>query len=82
MLSVMRINANIKSTFSQGSPYKNPDSAGYLLDIQADLLNYLNARIVVPLLPLDLAPKPAAMLNLESRRHDITVAVDLLFQGF
>lgn len=93
--------------------YKNPDGAGYLLDIQADLLSHLNTRIVVPLLPLDLAPKPAAtlnpvfemdggsvamvtqfmaavpaqmlkspMLSLESRRNDITAAVDLLFQGF
>lgn len=93
--------------------YKNPDGAGYLLDIQADLLSHLNTRIVVPLLPLDLAPKPAAtlnpvfemdggsvamvtqfmaavpaqmlkspMLSLESRRDDITAAVDLLFQGF
>lgn len=93
--------------------YKNLDGAGYLLDIQADLLSHLNTRVVVPLLPLDLAPKPAAtlnpvfemdggsvamvtqfmaavpaqmlkspMLSLESRRNDITAAVDLLFQGF
>lgn len=37
---------------------RNPDGEGYLLDIQADLL------------------------NLESRRDEITAAIDLLFQGF
>lgn len=43
--------------------YKNPDGAGYLLDVQADLLGHLNTRVVVPLLPLDCAPMPAKMLN-------------------
>jgi toxin CcdB len=93
--------------------YKNLDGAGYLLDIQDDLLSQLNTRVVVPLLPLEIAPKPAVTLNpvfeieggsvamgtqfmaavpvqilknpilsLESRRNDITAAVDLLFQGF
>ena len=37
--------------------------AGYLLDVQADLLSGLNTRFVVPLLPLDEAPAPAARLN-------------------
>ncbi|MEH6717430.1 MAG: CcdB family protein [Aurantimonas endophytica] len=36
---------------------------GYLLDVQADLLETLNTRVVVPLLPLAAAPKPAARLN-------------------
>ena len=45
------------------SVYKNTDGPGYLLDIQADLLNHLNTRVVVPLLPLDIAPKPAGILN-------------------
>ena len=36
---------------------------GYLLDVQADLLSGLNTRLVVPLLPLDQAPAPAARLN-------------------
>ncbi len=36
---------------------------GYLLDCQADLLSHLNIRLVVPLLPLDAAPKPADRLN-------------------
>ncbi|MBS1191512.1 MAG: ccdB [Rhodocyclaceae bacterium] len=34
-----------------------------MLDIQADLLNHLNTRVVVPLLPVDMAPKPAGTLN-------------------
>lgn len=36
---------------------------GYLLDCQADLLSLLATRFVVPLLPLDAAPEPAARLN-------------------
>ena len=43
--------------------YPNFDSSGYLLDVQADLLTDLNTRIVVPLMPLDKAPKPAKRLN-------------------
>ncbi|HOB45670.1 MAG TPA: CcdB family protein [Zoogloea sp.] len=93
--------------------FRNPDAAGYLLDVQADLLGHLNTRVVVPLLPLNVAPTPAKTLNpvfevdgesvvmatqflaavpasllrtgiasLEGRRHDITAALDLLFQGF
>ena len=42
--------------------YHNPDG-GYLLDVQTDLLNHLNTRMVVPLLPMQTAPKPAATLN-------------------
>ena len=38
-------------------------SAGYLLDVQTDLLAGLNTRVVVPLLPLDTAPKAAKRLN-------------------
>jgi len=43
--------------------YRNPDGDGYLLDVQADLLNHINTRVVVPLLPLDIAPTPAGTLN-------------------
>jgi len=43
--------------------YANPGGAGYLLDVQADVLNGLNTRIVVPLLPLAQAPVPAQRLN-------------------
>ncbi|MBS1183360.1 MAG: plasmid maintenance protein CcdB, partial [Proteobacteria bacterium] len=31
--------------------FPNPGGSGYLLDVQADLLDGLNTRIVVPLLP-------------------------------
>lgn len=44
--------------------YKNPEGEGDLLDVQADLLNHLNTRIVVPLLPVAAAPTPA---HIESR---------------
>ena len=45
--------------------YQSPDPAGpgYVLDVQTDLLDDLNTRVVVPLLPLDLAPKPFSGLN-------------------
>ena len=43
--------------------YANPDGPGALLDVQADLLEALNTRIVVPLLPQDHAPAPARLLN-------------------
>ena len=36
---------------------------GYLLDVQADLLDGLSSRFVVPLLPIELAPRPAQRLN-------------------
>ncbi|GAB2187915.1 CcdB family protein [Roseibium sp. LAB1] len=34
-----------------------------VLDVQADLLESLNTRVVVPLLPKSRAPTPAAYLN-------------------
>jgi len=43
--------------------FRRRAGAGYLLDCQADLLSRLNTRFVVPLLPLEDAPKPAARLN-------------------
>lgn len=43
--------------------YARPNGAGYLLDCQADLLSDLSTRFVIPLLPLDEAPTPAARLN-------------------
>lgn len=41
----------------------NPTGAGYLLIVQSDLLDHLNTRMVVPLLPLAQAPQPARILN-------------------
>ena len=43
--------------------YANPGGAGYIIDIQADILSDLNTRIVVPLMPLSAAPSPAKRLN-------------------
>ncbi|WP_298948559.1 CcdB family protein [uncultured Paracoccus sp.] len=43
--------------------YANPGGAGFVLDVQADLLGALNTRIVVPLMPRDAAPTPAGRLN-------------------
>ena len=37
--------------------------AGLLLNCQAGLLDHLNTRLAVPLLPPELAPRPAARLN-------------------
>lgn len=36
---------------------------GYVVDVQSDLLSHLNSRVVVPLLPPDLAPVPGRRLN-------------------
>jgi len=43
--------------------YKIPSVEGLVVDVQADILEPLNTRMVVPLLPLDTAPKPAKRLN-------------------
>ena len=43
--------------------FKNAGGAGYLLDVQSDLLSGLNSRVVVPLLPKSSAPSPAQRLN-------------------
>lgn len=43
--------------------YANSGGEGFLLDVQAELLETLNTRAVVPLLPLKNAPKPAKRLN-------------------
>lgn len=45
------------------SIYENRSGQGYVLDVQADILSHLNTRMMVPLLPLDVAPKPAGTLN-------------------
>jgi len=43
--------------------YSDPSGSGYLVDVQADLLSRLTTRVVVPLIPCELAPSPAAHLN-------------------
>jgi len=36
--------------------FENEQGAGYLLDVQSDLLSGLNTRVVVPLLPNEVDP--------------------------
>lgn len=43
--------------------YQAPGGPGWWLDVQADVLDVLNTRIVVPLLPEAQAPVPAKRLN-------------------
>lgn len=50
--------------------YATPSGHGYLLDVQADILQPLNTKAVVPLVPLSEAPKPAKTLNPVFDIHD------------
>ena len=43
--------------------FDNPDGPGALLNVQSDLLEDFNTRLVVPLMPRDQAPDPARYLN-------------------
>lgn len=38
--------------------YPNPSGLDYLLDVQADILQQMSTRMVMPLLPLSKAPNP------------------------
>ncbi len=44
-------------------PSPGAGSVGYVIDVQADLLDALDTRVVVPLLPVEIAPKAARGLN-------------------
>jgi toxin CcdB len=48
---------------AQFEVFRLRDGSGLLLDCQSDLLRHLNTRFVVPLMPLERAPTPAARLN-------------------
>ena len=48
---------------AQYALFGNPAGDGYLLDVQSDLLDDLNVRAVVPLLPQEGAPVAASRLN-------------------
>lgn len=43
--------------------YRNPEGAGYLLDLQADINSHFATRVVAPLLRLDEIPVYAKALN-------------------
>ena len=93
--------------------HPNPGGGGFLLDVQADLLDGLSTRVVVPLIPLQAAPVPAKRLNpvfqidgqphvmvtqflaalpvsalkspvanLKAQFAEVTLAIDMLIQGF
>ena len=48
---------------AQYQVFANPAGGSHLLDVQNDLLEGLNVRAVVPLLPRDDAPVAASRLN-------------------
>lgn len=43
--------------------YRNPDNAGYLLDLQAEINSHFETRVVAPLLPIADVPHYAISLN-------------------
>lgn len=60
--------------------YRNPEGGGYLLNVQADLLDHLNTRVVVPLMPLSIAPSAAETLNpvFKVEDQDVLMATQFL----
>ncbi len=65
---------------AQYDVYSNPFGDGYLLNIQTDLLDHLNTRVVIPLLPAEIAHKEAGALspNFEIDRHSCVLATQLI----
>jgi toxin CcdB len=43
--------------------HTNPEGPGWLLELQSDLLSGLKSCVVAPVLPRELAPSPARILN-------------------
>lgn len=60
--------------------YRPKESAAWLLDVQADFLDYLGTRVVVPLLPPDAAPNGMADLHpaFEVEGHRLLMATQLI----
>ncbi len=48
---------------AQFTVYRNPDHAGYLLNVQADVNDHFATRVVVPLFPEGEIPQFAKTLN-------------------
>lgn len=48
---------------AQYDVFQAPEGKGFLLDVQSDLLEPLNTRVVVPLMTRKSAPMPAERLN-------------------
>lgn len=43
--------------------YPSPTGEGYLLDVQSNLLAHLHTRVIVPVMPPEMAPLPGRRLN-------------------
>jgi toxin CcdB len=43
--------------------YQSPDGEGYVVDVQSDIFDGYNTRVIVPLLPPSVAPVAAPRLN-------------------
>jgi len=65
---------------AQYDVYSNPFGDGYLLNIQTDLLDHLNTRVVIPLLPVANAHKEAGALSprFEVDQHSCVLATQLI----
>lgn len=48
---------------------------GYLLDVQSDMLDHLSSRMVIPLMPLDVAPPRLQRLNPAFEIGDVTYSL-------
>jgi len=65
---------------AQYDVYANPFGEGYLLDIQTDLLDHLDTRVVIPPPPTENAHKKAGALSpsFEIDRHSCVLATQLI----
>lgn len=43
--------------------YPDPDGIGYVVDVQSDIFDEYRTRVVIPLLPPEIAPVPVPRLN-------------------
>lgn len=65
---------------AQFDVYENPDqhskiSVPFLFDVQAELLNKLNTRVVVPLVPVSVIARPIPLLNPQLEIKGINVVM-------
>ena len=61
--------------------YENPEGPGAFLDVQSDLFDDYNTRVVVPLMPRDVAPVQARFLNPEFTISDETLIMVTQYIG-
>ncbi|WP_292551904.1 CcdB family protein [Mesorhizobium sp.] len=54
--------------------YRRTERDGYLLDVKADLLEGLNTRVVIPLMPPSMAPVPGRRLTPPSPSTAVTMS--------